>query len=108
MSWDVHLEADLGAGEPVRVGDLDANYTYNVSPMFSAVIGTGLDDLDGIRASEMADKCTAILDAFNREPAKFKAMNPTNGWGDFEGARNFIQTILDACRAAPNATLRVC
>ena len=107
MGWDVYLEADLGSGGAVQVGDLDAHYTYNVSPMFSAVIGTGLNELDGIRASEMAEKCVAILDAFNRDPAKFKAMNPSNGWGDFEGARKFIQTILNACREAPNATLRV-
>lgn len=107
MSWDVHLEANLGGAHPIRVGDLDANYTYNVSPMFAAVIGTGLNELDGITAREMVAKCSAILEAFAADPGKFRAMNPENGWGDFEGAREFIRKIQDACADAPDATVRV-
>lgn len=36
MSYDVHLEIDVGGDEPARVGSLDVNYTWNVYPMFAA------------------------------------------------------------------------
>ena len=108
MSWDVHLEADLGGPEPLRVGDLDANYTWNVGPMFKAAVGeAGLNHLDGISAAEMREKCAAILAAFNANPEKFRALNPANGWGNFDGAREFIRTIHDACERAPKAIVRV-
>lgn len=107
MSYDVHLEADLGGPEPVSVGRLEANMTYNVAPMFREAVGTSPSDWDGMEAAKVAAICTAILHAFNLEPDRFKKLNPPNGWGDFEGARAFIQLILDACRAAPKSTVRV-
>ena len=39
MSYDVHLEADLGGEEPVNLGILDANCTWNVFPMFRLALG---------------------------------------------------------------------
>lgn len=107
MSYDVHLEADLGGSEPVRVGHLDANYTWNVCPMFVAASGCSPNDWDGKPASEVRETCCQILAAFNADPATYRAMNPANGWGNFEGARNFIQKIADACELAPRATVRV-
>ena len=108
MSYDVWLEAERGGFKPVSVGGLSANMTYNVGGMFSAVIGHSITQWDGRPAAEVANACATILDAFNRNPAKFKAMEPTNGWGDFDGARAFIQMINDACVAAPKAVVRVC
>lgn len=107
MSYDVHLEADLGGAEPVRVGSLDANYTYNVTPMFAAACGSSPSAWDGKPASDVHVTCCVILAAFNGNPSKYRAMNPSNGWGDFEGARTFIQEIADACAASPRATVRV-
>lgn len=109
MSWDVHLEADLGGPAPLRVGDLDANYTWNVHPMFQAAIGEEgfCNAWDGLSASVAVERCTRILAAFEAEPDRFIALNPANGWGDFDGARRFVQTIHDACAEAPHATLRV-
>lgn len=108
MSYDVTLLADLGGPEPVSLGLLDENYTWNVYPMFHAVVGNGPNDWDGKPASEAAEICGRILSAFAADPEKFRAMNPANGWGDFEGAREFIRRIQDACLLAPKAILRVC
>ena len=107
MSYDVWMEADLGGPEPVAVELLEINYTYNVSKMFSAAIGETPSKWNGKPASEVREACLKILAAFEADPAKFQAMNPENGWGDFDGARNFIRSISDACQKAPRAIVRV-
>lgn len=110
MSCDVSLEADLGGDEPVMLGILDANYTYNVRPLFHRALGDEgfCSDWDGLSASEAMARCDRTLAAFDAEPLAYEALNPTNGWGDFYGARRFIETIRQACARAPLATLRVC
>lgn len=107
MGYDVSLKADLGGAEPVAVGGLDANYTYNVAPMFSAAIGETPGGWDGVSAETVANRCDMILEAFAADPEKFRAMNPANGWGSFDGARSFITTIRDECRRAPRAIVQV-
>lgn len=109
MSYDVHLEIGVGGDEPARLGFLDANYTWNVYPMFKAALGDEgfCNDWDGLRAEIAADRCERTLAAFDADPDRFRALNPENGWGNYEGARAFIQAIGDACAKAPLATLRV-
>lgn len=108
MSYDVGLECDLGGPEPVGLALLSANCTYNVAPMFVEAGGCSPNDWDGMSAANVRAKCLEILAAFEADPDKFKAMNPSNGWGNFEGARRFIREISDACELAPRATVRVC
>lgn len=102
----MHLEADVGGAEPVRLDVLDANYTYNVYPMFKAAGSDSPNAWTGLLGSEVREKCIAILAAFDADPAKYRALNPESGWGNFEGAREFIRKIADACEQAPLA--RVC
>lgn len=107
MSYDVSLSADVGGPDLVPLSLLDINYTYNVGPMFYKAVGSGPNQWDGKPASEVSAICSRILDAFAAEPATYRAMNPSNGWGSFDGARKFIATIKDACDKAPKAILRV-
>lgn len=99
MSYDVYLISDAD----LEFGYLDANYTCNVSCMFSAAIGETPTAWAGKPASEVRDACGKILEAFASNPAKYRSMNPKNGWGDFEGAREFIRKIQDACADNPDA-----
>lgn len=109
MSYDVYLVADLGGPEMVSLGLLDANMTWNLRPMFAAVNdGDGPQEWDGKPASEIADLLTKTLAAFDADPARFEAMNPPNGWGNFEVAKSFTRRVLAACLSAPKAVVRVC
>lgn len=108
MSYDVYLVADVGGPEPVYLNLLDVNVTYNLTPMFIAAGGSSPRDWNDKPASEVREQCLAVLTAFNADQAKFEALNPANGWGDFNGARAFIQEVADACAKAPRATVRVC
>jgi hypothetical protein len=93
------------------------NYTSNVSMLFRAAFAIpynrpesgGIRDLDGIRCSKAVSILALVLTfMYNPENAStFKALNPTNKWGDFETARAFLQRILNGCLAYPQARLRV-
>ena len=41
------------------------------------------------------------------EPERFRALNPSNGWGTYEGLVGFVSRYLDACRANPEADVEV-
>lgn len=107
MSWDFRLRANLGGSEPVCLDILDLNYTYNVSPMIFKACGSTPSDWHGKPAREVSEICAKVLAAFNADPETYRALNPKNGWGDFEGCRQLIGAIKAGCDHAPNAELSV-
>lgn len=83
------------------------NYTYNVSNMYKEAMGITLSDLHGMSATEAIDILHKGVTNMNNDPEKYKAMNPPNGWGDYEGALQFLTKILNACTENPNAYIKV-
>lgn len=102
MSYDVRLED----GEGKVIGDLDANYTYNVGHMFKKACGTSPLDWDGLEAWVVAARCQTIIDALEGDVAGYDAMNPENKWGSREGAVEFVRRIRDACQQHPTSIVR--
>jgi hypothetical protein len=49
-------------------------------------------------------KGLAVLEA---DPERFRAMNPENGWEDYEGLVEFVREYLTACQTWPNARVSV-
>jgi len=105
MSYDVDMV--------IRQDEMQAtvcecgNYTYNVRPMYSLAGIDGLYSLCGMRGHEAApilDKAIAHMEA-NR--AAHEKLNPSNGWGDYTGALNFLRKIRTGCGDYPNAYLSV-
>jgi len=41
------------------------------------------------------------------DPPRFKALNPSNGWGDYYGFVTFVRNYLAACERYPAAEIRV-
>jgi hypothetical protein len=108
MSWDFYMDVDVGGPEPLSVQD-GINYTTNVSGMYKAAMGGG-----GIRqlAGKTGRECLAILRlailAMEDDPAKYKSMNPSNGWGDSESAIGLLRELSAWCVEAPRAVMRIC
>jgi len=109
MSYDFSMTAPLGPdGEHVRVGDFDLNYTYNVGPMFADAFGIRISEaIHGQRADIAGPKVADALAKLRAEPDKYRAMNPTNGWGNYEGAVMVLETLLAWCQELPRAYVRI-
>lgn len=111
MSYDVRLEIDTGGEYPAGVTDTRSP-TYNLEPMFREALGMAMQTrgdepaLDGMLAANALPIIRAALARMAAEPDVFRALNPKNGWGDFEGAVEFLRWLQDACRDHPKATVR--
>ncbi|MFJ5625436.1 hypothetical protein ACIQD3_22665 [Peribacillus loiseleuriae] len=104
MSWDISLTAKRLVD--VEVGDI-GNYTYNVSKMYRVAMGISLSELDGQKATDVIPMIRKGVDEMLANPEKYRAMNPPNGWGSYEGALDYIQKLLHECEKNPDSIIRV-
>lgn len=103
MSWDVSIEAFTGKhwDEVYCVG----NMTSNVHPMYTKAFN--LQDGFGkfIHESDCSD-LIPILEAGIKYMEKYKkemlALNPSNGWGDYDSALKFLQRLWWSCKEYPD------
>jgi hypothetical protein len=85
----------------------EQNVTYNLGGMFRQALGRGLDEFDGAPAVEAAGILRQGVRDMEDRPDFYKAMNPPNGWGSYEGARQFLRDLGDACADHPDLWIRV-
>ncbi len=105
MSLDVYLTAN----RPTEV--FSANITHNLGPMArEAGLYEALwrpEELKIKRAVELAPLLSSGLDRLREHPEKFRALNPENGWGSYEGLVAFVENYLKAVRENPDAEVSV-
>ncbi|MEO3856157.1 hypothetical protein [Acrocarpospora sp. B8E8] len=107
MSYDVWLEIDTGHGEWQEVVEI-GNYTMNVFPMWAdALNGMSLREYHHALCSEAAGPLADGVKRMEADPEKYRAMNPSNGWGDYEGALNYLRAVAEACAAHPKCRIVV-
>jgi chromosome segregation ATPase len=85
------------------------NITHNLNKMAEAV---GLYEVlwrpgeIGITiASQMIEPLEKGLKELEAHPDKYKAYNPPNGWGNYEGFVSFCNSVLQKCREYPDAII---
>lgn len=106
MSWDIWAEIDTGGEHPARVGE-SFNYTYNTSRMLYAV-GIDWNELTGKPLTEVLPVLKTGLGVLHAEPERFKAMNPPNGWGSYDGLCRVLQEVIAEFEKHPKAVLGSC
>lgn len=88
-----------------------ANITHNLNKMAAeAGIYEALWRPEEIAAKKATDLIGPLADGLGllkANPEKYKAFNPSNGWGDYDGLVSFVEKYLAACRENPDATVRV-
>ena len=105
MSYDVSVTVDAGGPERISVGE-SLNMTYNVAPMFRLALGgQGIKDLG--ECSSAIPRLLTGINAMLSQPETYRALNPANGWGDYEGTLRFLQQLLAQCQAAPEGRVEV-
>lgn len=116
MSWDATLYDDRGHVEG------DWNYTHNCNRMANAVLdpeelrlagkawwlkhgrpdvaeeaeGTWWEMLDGSDGPRGAALLNRIISELAADPERFRAMNPPNGWGDYDSFIEILREMRDA------------
>ena len=101
MSYDVNFGPYIE--EPWR------NYTSNVSGMWADAIGENLGDLiDRVStAGELIEPVGRGIIAMRRDPERYRQMEPSNGWGDYNGALAYLEWIAKTASEHPNVEVSV-
>jgi hypothetical protein len=83
-----------------------SDYTYNVAPMIAKAMGgltvSGLHLMPVKAASILLSH--AINEMLNNED-DYTALNPPNGWGNYEGCLDFLLEIRTECDNADESSL---
>lgn len=105
MSLDVYLSAT----RPVEV--YWRNITHNLGEMAGeAGVYEHLwrpDEIGITQAGQLVEPLEAGLKLLESDPARFKAFDPPNKWGDYAGLVDFVREYLKACRENPDADVAV-
>lgn len=87
------------------------NITHNVGRMANeAGIYEHLwrpDEIGITKAVDLIEPLQKGLALLISDPTRFKAFNPYNGWGSYEGLIEFVTEYLVACEENPTATVHV-
>jgi hypothetical protein len=112
VSWDATLYDDRGHCEG------DWNFTHNCNGMIAQALldidGTVVEEcdgplgpaigpawwrrLDGMAGPDGAAFLDRVLRGLEADPEKFRAMNPDNGWGDYD---SLVKTLAEMRNAVP-------
>lgn len=88
-----------------------ANITHNLNRMADeAGIYQALwrpDEIGVAKASQLIPLLTEGLAKLRIDPAKFEALNPTNGWGSYSGFVPWVERYLRACEEYPDADVSI-
>lgn len=101
--------AEMRSMVPMRSpGSVDSttfNLTYNLSPMLHAAGMPPWKDFLGLRAADAGRTWATVVAELRRDPQRYEAMNPENGWGSYEGAVEVLSALVQACERFPGATI---
>lgn len=112
MSLDVYLMSPpcehCGRGEDTL---WERNITHNLAPMADAA---GLykvmwrpEEIGVVTAADALPHLRAGWDRLNADSAAMLALSPANGWGTYDGLRDFVSAYIGACVDNPAAVIRV-
>ena len=105
MSWDLDAFVEVD-GNSICVGDW--NYTHNCNGMVrEAGVPDWLHWDTPISSPDLAAELATAIAAFEADPAKFQAMNPENGWGDYDTLLETLKEIHAKAVEFPSARWEV-
>ena len=113
MSYDISFKVKVeGIDQYVKVGDCDANITWNVRKIIE--YSTGLEwknEANNGLCIDVIPKIQKGLDELLVYPEKYKEYESPNGWGTVCGTINFFNRIIEAwhdfCRFNDPELIRV-
>ncbi len=102
MSIDFYIEEV----QPTEV--FHSNMTHNVVPMWKkAGIYDSVYNSEGRRAGDVAKELYGGFVHMKEEPEIFEKLNPSNGWGSYDTAVEFLEELISACNEHPDGVIRI-
>lgn len=103
MSFGIDLELPDGQWIGIVEG-----HTYNLTPMWvkGGVVKSRSREMDGLTSDELGIRASRAVLLAVRYPDRFRALNPENGWGDFDGFLEIIVRTAVICADNPGAIVR--
>jgi hypothetical protein len=111
MSLDVYLYAtvDTGGEKPHEVELYTRNITHNVGKMWTkAGVWEALYESHGKIAQDILPALERGVAHMAAHREEYTPLNPPNGWGNYEGALDFLSEYTAECRSNPLAKIGVC
>lgn len=106
MSWDVWLVTKLDDHE-ITVWE-GPNYTHNTNIMIrEAGLVEWPYEVDDWVAEKLAHQLDFALNNLEADPKKYRAMNPSNGWGDYDSLLLVLREVREQCCKYPSARVRM-
>ena len=106
MSWRVYLVIFTGKEEKI-IADV-GNYPHNVSPMYHKAMGITLSNLKNMNCGDVILILEKGIKAMKENREECEKLNPKIGYGNYEGALDFLCRILEACKENPLCKILVC
>jgi hypothetical protein len=111
VSLDINLAVRVDVGNPdvtsVSIGE-SFNITHNVASMWrKAGCYDALYSSGGKTAADILPMLRAALAKMQDEPAVYRKLNPSNGWGDYDGAVRWLTDVIAEFSKYPKATVEV-
>jgi len=88
----------------------EVSYTHNIVNMTHAALNTShytwSEEYQGKKASEIAPLLENLITVLEKDPERYRAMNPENGWGSYDGMMiHYLKPFLRACKEYPDGVL---
>lgn len=123
MSWDAELVCDCcghAAGEwnythntnrmiadaRESIGHADAHQIGSTHPIAVLIGPPWYHVLDGMSAPDGVRYLTEIIAALEADPSRYRAMNPENGWGDYDRLLGVLRDMRDRSTTEMKMTWR--
>ncbi len=85
-----------------EIGEESFGYTYNVAPMWYACYPLkGIRALNGFTGTKSIPLLRKLREHMEDNKEACEAVNPENGWGDYESALLFISKLIGAALRYP-------
>lgn len=72
------------------------------------MLGHSLGDLHDEIAGPWAERLHAAAATIRTHPDGYADLEPANGWGNVQGAADYLDRLAADCARHPKATIRIC
>jgi hypothetical protein len=102
MSLDIYLVKKVMMEKEIY----HRNITYNLNVMWrKACVYDALYNSHGMQAKSIVPILKLGLEDMLKKPNVYKKLEPENGWGSYDGAITFLNSVIEACEDNPTAKL---